>query len=194
MRKRCEQCGEQLPTLARRHTKTCSDRCRKRASRARHTLPAEMTSRRRWVRRAENKVPLRVDNGHPASSTDPSTWSTYSTAARSDRGDGLGYVLADGDGLTCIDLDHCLIDGELADWARRVLDRCPPTFVEVSTSGAGLHVWGRGTPGPGRKIRTAAGANVEVYGQERYIAVTGRRFEGSPVALADLSEVVASLT
>jgi primase-polymerase (primpol)-like protein len=154
-------------------------------------LPAEMVGRQRWVRRDERKAPRALDGGF-ASVTAPGTWSPHAAAAASSVGVGLGYVLAAGDGIVCIDLDHC-IDGEgLASWAREVLDRCPPTFIEVSPSGDGLHVWGRGELKRGRRMRQG-GSSVEVYGQGRYVAMTGHRFESAPLELADLSEVVSSL-
>jgi primase-polymerase (primpol)-like protein len=166
------------------------------AHRARHAtgtvVPRELTARPRWVRRDERKAPRRVDGGF-ASVTEPSTWTSYRQAVGSTVGVGVGFVLTAGDGVVCVDLDHCLTGGELAPWARAVLDRCPPTFVEVSPSGDGLHVWGRAVVERGRRIRRD-GEAIEVYGQGRYIAVTGRRFEDAPVRLADLSEVVSSLT
>ncbi|MBB4935662.1 primase-polymerase (primpol)-like protein [Lipingzhangella halophila] len=151
-----------------------------------------MTSRRRWVRRDERKVPLRAD-GRPASSTGPATWTSYSTAARSRRGVGLGYVLAVDDGIVCIDLDHCLTGGRIADWAQDILDRAPATYTEISPSGTGLHLWGRGHIEHGRRIRTDDGAQIEIYGQGRYIAL-GVRYADSPATLADLSEVINALT
>jgi primase-polymerase (primpol)-like protein len=166
------------------------------AHRARHAegtaLPKELTARRRWVRRDERKAPRRTDGGY-ASVTDPGTWTSYREARSSLAGVGVGYVLAAGDGVVCVDLDHCLTGDELAPWARAVLDRCPPTFVEVSPSGDGLHIWGRAVVVRGRRIRRD-GEAVEVYGQGRYVAVTGRRFEDCPTGLADLTEVVSSLT
>lgn len=105
----------------------------------------------------------------------------------------MGFVLAQGDGLVCIDLDHCLTGGHLADWARRILDRCPPTFVEVSASGDGLHIFGLGETARGRRIRRGAEC-VEVYGSGRYIAVTGRRFENAPATLANLAPLIEELT
>jgi len=148
------------------------------------------------VRRAETKEPLRADCPVAlASVRAPSTWSSYREAAASSHGVGLGYVLAEGDGIVCIDLDHCIdASGRLAPWARRLLERCPTTFVEVSPGGRGLHIWGRGELTRGRKIRRADGAHIEVYGQGRYIAMSGRRYGDAPQTLADLSEVVASLT
>lgn len=151
-----------------------------------------MTSQRRWVRRSKRKMPLTVE-GAAASSTDPGTWTTHAAAKRSRVGAGLGFVLA-GDGIVCVDLDHCIdASGRLAGWARRILDRMPATFVEVSPSGTGLHIFGRGWVGRGRRIRSGD-RSVEVYDRGRYIAVTGQRFEAAPARLADISAVVATLT
>lgn len=194
----CERsgCGEPLPVAGRGPVpRFCSTRCRVAAHRARHStgtaVPKELTARRRWVRRDERKAPRTTDGGF-ASVTAPGTWTSYRSAQAGAVGVGVGYVLAEGDGIACIDLDHCLDGGELKTWAREILDRCPPTFVEVSPSGDGLHIWGRGRLERGRRLRRG-GEAVEIYGQGRYVAVTGRRFEDCPVQLADLSEVIASL-
>ena len=76
------------------------------------------------------KVPVTA-NGRPASSTDSATWCSYRDAVRSTAGAGVGFVL-NGDGIACLDLDHCLVDGKPAAWAQRILDRVPATYVEVS--------------------------------------------------------------
>lgn len=193
----CErsECEAALPVAGRGPVpRFCSTRCRVAAHRARRAevaLPKELTGRRRWVRRDERKAPRTLGAGF-ASVTAPDTWVTHAEAAASKVGVGLGYVLAEGDGIVCIDLDHCLVDGELAVWARAILDRCPATYAEISPGGDGLHVWGLGELKRGRRMRQG-GAAVEVYGQGRYVAMTGRRFENAPLGLADLSGVVASL-
>lgn len=194
----CERsgCGEPLPVAGRGPVpRFCSTRCRVAAHRARRAtgtaVPKELTARRRWVLRDERKAPRTTDGGF-ASVTAPATWTSYRTAQVSTVGVGVGFVLAEGDDLVCVDLDHCLVDGELALWARDILDRCPSTFVEVSPSGDGLHIWGRGQLERGRRIRRD-GEAVEIYGQGRYVAVTGRRFEGCPAKLTDISGVIASL-
>lgn len=180
-----------MPITARRHARFCRPACRAAAHRAARTIPAELTSRPRWIRRTSRKVPVTV-GGATASSTDPSTWSSYRDAARSTAGAGLGFVL-DGDGVVCLDLDHCLDDeGAVAGWARNVLDAAGDTWVEVSTSGDGLHVWGYGELPHGRRI-TVGGGSVELYGTGRYIAVTGRRFAASPLRLGGLQHVIDAL-
>ena len=182
----CEYCGASLKLL-RAGARFCSTKHRVYASRA-GKLPAEMTSRPRWIRRAPNKRPLTVA-GRQASSTNTATWSTYAAAKASKAGAGLGYVL--GDGVGCIDLDHCLDGGRLESWAADILAATPATYVEVSQSGTGLHIFGHLPEGPGRLIRD--GRAVEYYSTGRYIAVTGNRWGSAPAALADLSAVVASL-
>lgn len=188
----CARCGERLPVGGRGRIPTyCSTRCRVAAHRARNAAPKALRDRARWVRRSAKKVPLQTSY-RVASSTDPATWTTYARAKRSKAGVGLGFVL-NGDGIVCVDLDHCVEDGKVASWAREILDRMPSTYVEVSPSGTGLHVFGLGDVPVGRKVRRPDGARIEVYGTGRFIAVTGSRFEGAPSRLADLSEVLANL-
>lgn len=180
-----------MPITARRHARFCRPACRAAAHRAARAIPAELTSRPRWIRRTSRKVPVAVD-GTTASSTDPATWSRYRNAAASTAGVGLGFVL-DGDGIVCLDLDHCLVDGELLPWAQRLVDDAGATWVEVSTSGEGLHVWGHGVLPHGRRITVDGGGSVELYGDGRYIAVTGRTFGGTPQRFGDLQHVIDSL-
>lgn len=189
--RRCEWCRSELSAYARRDTKTCSTRCRVALHRSRRQPPAELRQQRRWVRRSARKVPL-TTTGQAASSTNPHTWNTYRAVSRSTVGAGIGFVL-NGDGIVCLDLDGCIdSSGRIAQWAKDVLDRCPATWIELSVSGTGLHVWGRGRVGVGRRIRDGE-RKVEVYGRGRYIAL-GEPWPGSPPVLGDLSEVLAWLS
>lgn len=196
--KRCEFCREHLGARHAHNARYCSGRCRMAACRKRRRemdpVPAAMQRRSQWVRRTERKIPLAVGAGKvvPASSTDPSTWATYATASRSTAGAGLGFVLTAGDRMACIDLDHALVDGELRPWARQLIERMPDTYIEVSPSGTGLHIWGYGTVGRGRRIRRGDSA-VEIYDRGRYITVTRQPFRNSASKLADLSKVIADL-
>ena len=186
-----------MPLAARADARTCSTRCRVAAHRAakKRVIPLELTTRDRWVRRAGDKRPL-TTTGRAASSTDPRTWSTYGNAADSVAGVGLGFVLSDVDDVVCIDLDHCLnpLTGRLAPWAAAIVRDAGATYVEVSPSGDGLHIWGRADVRQGRRIRRPDGTAVEIYGTGRYIAMTGRRQGDTPSVLADVSDVVRQLT
>ncbi|WP_406324142.1 bifunctional DNA primase/polymerase [Streptomyces niveus] len=192
----CEHCGNDLPLTARQHARYCDTRCRSRAFRAQKTaLPTELTTRDRWVRRSAEKVPLTVA-GMAASSTDPRTWSDYESARKSTHGVGTGFVLSDADDVVCIDLDHCLntLTGRLAPWAAAIVRDAGTTYVEVSPSGDGLHIWGRADVRQGRRIRRPDGTAVEIYGTGRYIAMTGRRHGNAPSLLGDVSRVIRALT
>lgn len=174
----CERCGSGIALPARGRTpRFCSTRCRVSAHRARR-IPVELTSRDRWVRHSARKVPLTV-YGTAASSTLPSTWASYAGAKRSRHGVGLGFVL--GDGIACLDIDHCLDErGRPNEVARRILARVPGAYVEISPSGRGLHVWGTAPEQPGRRHE-----DYEVYSVGRYITVTGNVYQ--PGRLVDLS-------
>lgn len=148
-----------------------------------------MTTKARWVLHRK-KVPF-TPFGAFASVSRPDSWRDYATAkaALADKRahqDGVGFVL-NGDGIACLDLDDCLHDGVLADWAQEIVDRCPRTYIEISPSGHGLHIFGYATVGKGRI------GQVEVYDRGRYICITGRRFGSFPRRLADISAVVASV-
>lgn len=185
-----------MPLAARSHARTCSTRCRVALHRAakKNALPTELTTRDRWVRRSATKVPLTVA-GMAASSTDPRTWSSYKDAAASTVGAGLGFVLSDVDDIVCLDLDHCLnpLTGRLAPWAEAILRDAGATYVEVSPSGDGLHIWGRADVRHGRRIRRPDGTAVEIYGTGRYIAMTGRRYGDTPSVLGNLSAITERL-
>lgn len=147
-------------------------------------MPGELRRLDRWVRYSSRKVPL-TTQGRPASSTDSSTWSSFKDAARASAGVGIGFVL-NGDRIVCLDLDHCLDGRRVTPWAAQILAAVPGTYVEVSPSGDGLHVWGLGDVARGRRLRVAGGGLLEIYGAERYITVTGKRFGDCPWALAEL--------
>lgn len=197
--KSCERCGQTMP-LARADARYCGGACRVAAHRAAKSarFPARMTGRSRWMRYRlavrggkTTKVPTTVA-GRNASSTNPATWTDFDTARHSDVGAGLGFAL--GDGVGCIDLDHCIDEhGKVADWARNIIAAAGATFMEVSQSGHGIHIFGLLPERAGRNLRSQ-GATVEVYSTGRFIAVTGRRFERAPLELADITELVAALT
>jgi primase-polymerase (primpol)-like protein len=193
--RRCGYCGGTMVTV-RSDAKFCTTKCRVYASR-KPGLPSEMTGKSRWmrwkpVRRGDRvtKMPI-TTSGAQASSTNASTWSTFADAKSSKAGVGLGFAL--GEGIGCIDLDHCITDGIVADWAQQILDRAPSTYIEVSQSGEGLHIFGLLPEGAGRNIRRGDVA-IEFYSAGRFMAVTGNRFANAPVVLADLTEVVTSVS
>lgn len=103
---------------------------------------------------------------------------------------GLGLAITPGNLL--IDLDDVL-EAEtgrwLDEWAEKFVARAisAGAFVEISHSGSGVHVIGRGHA---RKAGHKK-VNIEVYPSRRFVAITGRLLPGStcPGALTDCSDL-----
>jgi primase-polymerase (primpol)-like protein len=122
----------------------------------------------RWTR-ARGKVPLQT-SGRLASSTDPGTWASFDEVQQG-RGDGYGFML--GAGWGCYDLDH-VTDDE----SRRFISTVPERilFCERSLSGEGVHVFVEAPEAPGWR-RIVDGLQVERYTRERFIRMTGSKFD-----------------
>jgi len=157
-------------------------------------IPQQLRDRPQWVCwHDENgsKIPYAVASGRRASSTDPGTWATFDDAcsAAARRGySGIGYVFADDDPFTGIDLDDCIDDaGELQPWARRIVDTMQ-TYAEISPSGRGVKLWVIGAVPESVKTR-----QIEIYSRARYFTVTGRRLPGTPAAIGDAAGELAAL-
>lgn len=141
----------------------------------------ELTSRARWVRHDRKGRPFGV-TGRVIDVTMPESWASYSDAKSSDVGAGMGFVL-NGDGIGCVDLDDCMLNGRVEPWAQEIIDANPSTFTERSRNGNGIHVWGLLESAPGRRIRD--GRNIEIYSRDRYIAL-GTPLAGTPLRLEPL--------
>jgi primase-polymerase (primpol)-like protein len=123
-----------------------------------------------------------------SSINDASAWASFDDARKAGKGDGVGFVL-NGDGIVCIDLDDCVIDGVISDEAQRLIDSFPQTFVEFSPSNRGLHLWGLGEVQAGRRFERD-GLKIEVYGTGRYLTVTGKPLVKSELAELSLQDLV----
>lgn len=131
-----------------------------------------------------DKPPVNAKTGRLASHSDPATWSSYSEAldrAKAFALPGVGFVLTEDDDLTGIDLDKCRNDesGVLDPWAAEIL-ALAETYAEVSPSGTGVRLFARG------KVLNAVKfdpAHIEIYVRQRYLTVTGRHINGTPLTI-----------
>lgn len=189
---KCQWCEGPVQSLGSRGrtARYCSARCRTAASRHRARLPDRLDRTTRWIRWADRdgeKVPVNA-RGHAINAHKPSNWRPVEDIADTRR----GFVL-NGDGIVCIDLDHCLdARRQPLPWARELLRRMPATWTEISPSGDGLHVWGTADM-TGGTVARFRGHRVEIYADGRYITVTGQPVPRCPVILADLQEVIDTL-
>jgi len=153
-----------------------------------------------WVMKLEDgkekKIPLNAKTGKFASSTDPSTWSTYDQtlkyyAEHKGRGvDGIGFMFSESDRVAGIDLDDCRNPetGKLNDFAQDILARMQ-SFAEVSPSGEGVHIFVKGKlPGKGINL-----GNIEMYDAKRYFTVTGQALPEYPSVIEDRDEALKAL-
>lgn len=156
-------------------------------------FPAALQQRNQWVlwrleqrNGKDTKIPYQP-SGIPASTTNPGTWSDFTTVQAAFNRDtsfsGIGFVFAKDDPFVGIDLDKCRdpATGDVEPWATEVLARFN-TYAELSPSGKGFHIIGRGNmPPKGRRK-----GQIEIYEAGRYFTVTGERWQQKPSETADI--------
>jgi len=158
------------------------------------SFPPELAALRQWVcwRREKDakgerdtKIPYNPKTGGKASSTNPDTWTDLDFAARAcelHSYSGIGFMFTREAGVVGIDIDHCIVDGALNEIAAAILAKLPPTYIEISPSGTGLHIFLQGAmPGAGSKNSKSG---VEMYAHSRYFTMTGTRYGDCPVVVA----------
>jgi hypothetical protein len=186
-------------------------------------VPAELVAADRWLawryeertdkdgRKKLTKVPVRCDNPkRQASSTDPTTWTTFAAAlavAEEDGVDGPGFVL--GGGYAGVDLDGCRhpTTGSIHPAAFRVIAKLD-SYTEISPSGCGVKVFCRGTLPEGRRAQPdvtwkgyLAGVvppedekyELAMFATAKYFTVTGQHLEFTPADLEERTDKLADL-
>lgn len=156
------------------------------------TIPSHLKDLPQWVNwkavpngERTDKVPMCGTTGQRASSTDPATWTDYTTAgvkALSAEDLGVGFAFTKEAGVIGIDLDKCRDreTGTLEPWAEDIV-REMQTYTEVSPSGRGLHLFLRGTLPPGKRKK----GRVEVYDSGRFFTVTGQHLANTPLSVEE---------
>lgn len=178
-------------------------------------IPAELTSLPQWLvwkyeQRANRptKVPYNAISGKKASTTNPRTWTTFAEALekfnrRRHEYAGLGFVFVSDDPFFGIDLDACRDPetGVLTTWAQRIVSLFD-TYTEVSPSGTGVKLVGRGVLQPDRgnvhKLKDVPtygtkSPEIAIYDHGRYWCMTGQRLENSPLTCQPRQEQLDTL-
>lgn len=114
----------------------------------------------------------------------PATWinarAAIQLAQLSGDDHGVGFFFTANDPFYFLDIDKCNVNGEWSETALTVLKYLPGAAVEISQSGAGLHVIGSGVcPEHGCKN---IGLGLELYTKKRFVALTGVSAMGSASA------------
>src|SRR6266699_3686256 len=163
----------------------------------------ELQSHLQWIVRDANKQPYNPRTGHGAKAGVPETWASHQEAEATlerypDKYAGLGYELAEEQGIIGGDLDHCVApDGTIDEWALEIL-REIDSYAEFSPND-GIHFFIRGSlpakcrhkyPFKGMRHKKAA---FEVYGGGRYLTITGRHVPGTPETIEPRQEQLDTL-
>lgn len=150
------------------------------------------------------KLPVDAETCDMAKANDPSTWTDYETAVETaDENDwGIGYMFDANKPVMGVDLDDCVDNGSLTEWAEKIVARMD-TYWELSPSGTGLHALTHGSlPDNGNKKKLANNdtlewntGEVEMYDRDRFFTMTHDHLSGSPtepkfeqVAIEDIHE------
>ena len=181
-------------------------------------IPDEMKERPQWVvwESERNilgewtKVPYDARTGRRASTTNPTTWSSFdhAFAAYSDPScefAGVGFVFSKDDPYVGIDLDDCRDpeSGAILPWTdeQRSCNRWQPdapepsdlikklgSYAEVSPSERGVKVIIKA-----ELLQSGKAGDFEAYSEKRYFTITGWRLSDAPAEVADCNGQLEAL-
>lgn len=150
-------------------------------------VPEEMRELRNWcvycAWQSEGEVIHSAVTGAVARQNSPNDWTDFNTAikyAKKNGFEGVAFLLDGKSGITCIDLDECVLNaetGERKERAAKLIADLKGTYMERSTSGNGVRIFVKDNILQGGRYRStsedAQKGNIEVFDDQRIIAVTG---------------------
>ena len=82
----------------------------------------------------------------------------------------IGFILVEEDNIVCIDLDNAIVNGQLSSMAEEIIKEFSGTYMEISQSGKGLHIFARGNLENNLNLSSNG---IEIYKNNRHIVLTG---------------------
>lgn len=161
-------------------------------------IPESMKQLNNWVLwkledqtndRGENrktKIPIQAVGKKNAMSTEPKTWTDWNTMLKNKGEFGIGFVLPLDGSMTMIDLDHCINGDKITPFAKSIVERFYDTYMELSQSGTGIHIFVKGNVPTAVKTK-----EIEIYSSKRYCAMTGNSLR--PIEVADYQDELSKL-
>jgi hypothetical protein len=126
------------------------------------------------------KIPLHPHTLKAVDAHDSSAWvdAAQACALATALGEpyGVAFSIQRGNGLFFVDIDGALTAEGWSPLAQELCQRFPGAAIEVSQSGTGLHILGRGTAPPHACKDTAR--RIECYTEGRFVALTGLQVVG----------------
>lgn len=166
-------------------------------------IPQELKQKRQWVLANNQKMPINPKTYQAAKSNDDSTWGTYEEcmdALKTYPSYRIGFVF--NNDYIGVDLDDCWDDDKKAKpWAKEILQKLSPAYMEYSISGDGCHVLlPRTTPLPGKGLninfqkRGLHGGigGLEMYESGRYFVMTGNLIKKSATTITADDTIISN--
>ena len=117
-------------------------------------------------------------NGYTISYQKTENWMTFEGAIanynKCEKIDGINFVLTKEDDLVGIDLDNCVNNGSIEDWANDWIQTLD-SYTEISPSETGLRIFIKGEISSNKNK-----GNIEAYGYDKVLTLTGNRLENTP--------------
>lgn len=171
------------------------------------SIPEELKNIPRWcgwttiTRNGKTtKPPVNVKTGTLHKPNEPDTWHSFQDTWEFYQQNcekrissnfiirGIGFLIDTP--YVGIDLDNCLDkNGQILDWAKDIVQKVINiTYVEVSPSGTGLHIFLQGEKTNSQCKKIGLGADktgkIEIYDSGRYFTITGILFQNSQPTIA----------
>lgn len=147
-----------------------------------------------------DKIPVSATTGLAVDAQAPANWMTYETASAAAQAMeqatgvryGVGWVITASTGVFCLDIDGAKqADGSWSALASQLCAMLPGCVVEISQSGAGLHVWGYRSQIPPHSMKNIE-MHLELYSDKRFILLGDQRTGGISRDCTELDSLIAT--
>jgi hypothetical protein len=144
------------------------------------------------------KMPVHPATFSEANAHDPAVWLDATTACHmaeqlggqpvpGGAGWGVGFTFTKNDPFFFVDIDGCLqADGTWSPIVHELCSLLNGAAVEISQSGAGLHIIGSGDAGPTEERRKKDNTKqnlFDLYTEDRFVALTGNGAQGNAASV-----------
>lgn len=142
-------------------------------------IPMRLRQMKRWVLWAGNKIPICATTG--AATGSEKDWYDYDFVYNKLKQDnlkkysGMGFFFKEGDGIVGIDIDNCIVDGQIDDFANEIIEKFNG-YTEITPSQTGVHIIVLGdVESAFKKSNVYKHIGLEIYKTGRYFTFTGNR-------------------
>ncbi len=105
-----------------------------------NNIPNELKQHNYWCVWKDKKMPYNPKTNELAKTNNPDTFADFDTACKAfEQGGYKGMGIGIFNGISAIDIDHCITDGELSEMAKDIINQMN-SYTEISPSGTGIRI------------------------------------------------------